>query len=143
MSDESAVGVDRGLQDGGRRGHPWRRRLWIALALIIAVPVLLFAAWAAVALRYTYSRGTRAGYVQKFSKKGWLCKTWEGELAMVNVPGAMQERWQFSVRNDSIAALINDNMGKRLALTYDQHKGVPTSCFGDTEYYVIGVRAIP
>jgi len=112
------------------------------LAAVIIAPLALVALWTFAALNYTYSRGDRAGYVQKFSRKGWLCKTWEGELAMVNVPGAMQERWEFSVRDDSVAHVISQSLGQRVSLDYDQHRGVPTSCFGETEYFVTGVRVL-
>ncbi|HEV3486798.1 MAG TPA: hypothetical protein VG106_15410 [Vicinamibacterales bacterium] len=110
--------------------------------LVVLLPVLLLTAWTAITLNWDYSRGSRAGYVQKFSKKGWLCKTWEGEIAMVNVPGAAQERFEFTVRNDSIAELINGYQGQRIAIEYEQHKGIPTSCFGETEYFVTGVRPL-
>jgi len=113
--------------------------------IIAAVPialVLLFALYTWSALTWTYSSGERAGYVQKFSKKGWICKTWEGELAMVNLPGAMPEKFAFTVRKDAVAETIMKTMGKRVALVYQQHKGVPTRCFGDTEYYVVDVRPI-
>jgi hypothetical protein len=94
-------------------------------------------------LHWTYSSGERAGFVQKFSHKGWLCKTWEGEIAMVNMPGAAQERFAFTVRDDSVANVITRLMGSRVALTYEQHRGVPGSCFGDTEYYVTAAKAVP
>ena len=119
-----------------RRRWPW------VLAGVILSPILVFAVWTVIALNYAYSAGHRAGYVQKFSKKGWICKTWEGQLAMVNVPGAMQERWDFSVRSDSIAQLITNSMGQRVSLDYDQHGGIPTSCFGDTPYFVTGVHVL-
>lgn len=118
-----------------------RRWPWVVAAVIIT-PLALLALWTIVALTYSYSRGDRAGYVQKFSRKGWVCKTWEGELAMVNVPGAMQERWEFTVRDDSVAHVISQSLGQRVSLDYDQHVGVPTSCFGETEYYVTGVRVL-
>jgi hypothetical protein len=89
-----------------------------------------------------YSEGDRAGYVQKFSKKGWLCKTWEGELAMASMPGAMPEIFAFTVRDDSVAAEINRHMGDRVTVTYEEHRGVPTTCFGETPYFVVGVRPI-
>jgi len=108
----------------------------------VAVPVLLFAAYTALALTWTYSSGERAGYVQKFSKKGWLCKTWEGELAIMALPGTIPEKFYFTVRDDSVAALVTQSMGKRVAVTYRQHVGVPTSCFGETEYYVVGVLPV-
>lgn len=120
----------------------WKRRHWrkITGALIVLVPIVIFALWAGITLGYTYSAGERAGFAQKLSKRGWLCKTWEGELAMVNLPGSMPEIFRFSVRNDSLARLIENNLGKRVSLTYEQHKGVPTSCFGETEYYVTNMR---
>jgi hypothetical protein len=116
----------------------WRTRL--ILAAVVIVPVLLFALYTWITLTYAYSRGERAGYVQKFSKKGWICKTWEGELAMVNLPGAAQEKFYFSVRDDAIAQRIERDMGRRVSLSYEQHRGVPTSCFGETEYFVTNVR---
>ena len=125
--------------------HGFARRNWgkLTLLALVLVPALIFTVWAGVALRYTYSSGIRVGFVQKFSRKGWVCKTWEGELAMVNMPGALSQIFVFSVRNDSIAKAINDAMLKgRLELQYDEHRGVPTSCFGETNHYVVGVRSI-
>jgi hypothetical protein len=111
-------------------------------AIVLLVPVVIFTLWTWVTLGWTYSREDRAGYVQKLSKKGWLCKTWEGELAMANLTGTMPEISRFSVRNDSIAAVIEKNIGKRVSLTYEQHRGVPTSCFGETEYFVTAVKTV-
>ncbi len=94
-------------------------------------------------LNFSYSKGMRVGFVQKFSQKGWLCKTHEGELAMVNMPGAMSQIFTFSVRNDSVARAINEAMAKgRVELQYEEHRGVPTRCFGETAYFVVGVRSI-
>jgi len=114
----------------------------LIIAGVIAVPVVLLALYTWLVVSWTYSTGERAGYVQKFSKKGWICKTWEGEPAMVAIPGSMPEKFYFTVRNDSVAALLNTSLGKRVALTYRQHVGVPTSCFGDTQYYVSNVRVL-
>ncbi|MFL5619698.1 MAG: hypothetical protein ACJ79A_15050 [Gemmatimonadaceae bacterium] len=119
-----------------------RRWPWIIVGALIGLPALVLAAWTAIALSYTYSRGDRAGYIQKLSKKGWICKTWEGELAMVNIPGAMQERFPFTVRSDSLAAEMNKMMGSQVSLTYEEHRGVPGSCFGETNYYVTAVRPV-
>jgi hypothetical protein len=120
----------------------YRKWLWLALAMLVVAPTIFFAVWTAVSMNYTYSEGQRPGYVQKFSKRGWLCKTWEGELAMVNIPGAMQEKWEFTVRSDSVAAEIEKLAGKQVVLHYEQHKKVPFSCLGDTEYFVTGVRLV-
>lgn len=122
----------------------WRRRHWrmLTLLVVIIVPVALFAAWSWATLSYAYSTGERAGYAQKLSEKGWLCKTWEGELAMANLPGTMPEIFKFSVRNDSIAHLLEKNLGKRVSVSYAQHRGVPTSCFGETEYYITNLRLV-
>jgi hypothetical protein len=114
----------------------------LIIAGVVVTPILVFALYTWTSLTWTYSRGERAGYVQKFSKKGWICKTWEGELAIVSIPGTMSEKFYFTVRDDSVAARINQTMGKRVALTYRQHKGIPTSCFGETEYFVADVKAV-
>jgi hypothetical protein len=109
---------------------------------ILIVPLVFFGLYTWAALSWTYSKGERAGYVQKFSKKGWICKTWEGELAIVSIPGTMSEKFYFTVRDDSIAARVNQTMGKRVALSYNQHMGIPTSCFGDTQYFVADVKVV-
>jgi hypothetical protein len=140
MSDEGQHPDASDVTAAPRRRR--RRWPWILLSAIVVFPALLIAAWTAIALSYTYSRGDRAGYIQKLSKKGWICKTWEGELAMVNVPGAMQERFPFSVRSDSLATAMNKLMGSRVSVTYEEHRGVPGSCFGETNYYVTAVRAV-
>jgi hypothetical protein len=111
----------------------------MAFFAVIAVAVL----WTWLALSFDYSSGERTGVVQKFSKSGWLCKTWEGQLAMVNYPGSMPEIFHFSVREDATAAEINRMLGQRVRLHYEQHKFVPTSCFGETEYFVSKVELLP
>ena len=117
-----------------------RAGLWTLGFLLVAA--LLFAGYTWLSLTWSYAKGERAGYIQKFSKKGWVCKTWEGELAMVAVPGSMPEMFNFSVRGDAVAAQINQAMGRRIVLYYEQHVGVPTKCFGETGYYVKNVKAI-
>lgn len=118
----------------------WRKWLLITLVLIIIVPTAGFALWAWGTLHYVYSDGDRAGYVQKFSRKGWLCKTWEGELAMTTFPGTAPQIFDFTVRDPGVASQIQHMMDRQIVLHYEQHIGVPTSCFGDTEYYVVSVR---
>lgn len=120
---------------------PKKRFRWkLYLSLVIAVPVVLFVFYVWSALTFAYGHGDRSGYVQKFAKEGWLCKTWEGELAMANLPGAMPQIFKFTVRDDGVARQIEQNMGKRVSLSFEEHRGVPTSCFGDTEFYVTGMR---
>jgi hypothetical protein len=120
----------------------WRRRHWRLITIILAVlvPVVVFALWAWITLGYAYASEDRAGFVQKIAKRGWLCKTWEGELAMSNQPGAMPEIFKFTVRDDSLAHVLENNLGKRVTVTYEQHRGVPTSCFGETQDYITNVR---
>ena len=120
-----------------RRARRGCLKIGVLLALL-AVGGLALYTWAV--FQYDFSEGQRAGYVQKFSKKGWVCKTWEGELAMANLPGAMPEIFAFTVRDDAVAARINEQMGQRVTLTYEQHRGLPTTCFGETQYFVTDVR---
>lgn len=117
-------------------------KLATVLAVVILLPVIVFALWMTIALNFSYASGERAGYLQKLSRKGWLCKTWEGELQQTAIPGAAPEKFIFSVRSDSIATELNKYQGQHVSVHYQQHKGVPTSCFGDTEYFVTGVRAV-
>jgi hypothetical protein len=123
---------------------PRRRRpkAGLILLLLLVAVILVFALYVFLALHYNYSEGERAGYVQKFSRKGWICKTWEGELAMVNLPGTMPQIFPFSVRDDAVAAKINASLGGRVRLHYQQHKGIPTSCFGETEYFVTAAEPL-
>jgi hypothetical protein len=107
---------------------------------VILLPIIIFALWATITLSWSYSEGDRVGYVQKLSRKGALCKTWEGELATATLPGALPEKFYFSVRDDSVAKLISAAQGSRVTLSYEQHVGVPSRCFGETEYFVTGVR---
>lgn len=110
---------------------------FVATLVVIA---LVAAAYVWVALSWSYSSGERAGFMQKMSHKGWLCKTWEGELSMVAMPGTTPEKFLFTVRDSAVAAAIEKTMGSRVTLTYEQHKGLPTSCFGETEYFVVNVK---
>ena len=113
---------------------------------LLVVPIVLIVGYFAVVLNWNYSTGERAGWVQKFSRKGWLCKTWEGEMAMVSMPGAIPEKFLFTVRDDAVAESINKVMGKRVTLHYEEKVGLPTSCFGETRHFVnrvLQVEEIP
>jgi len=114
--------------------------VWILVVLALTLGV--GTAYVYATLSWSYSDGERVGYVQKFSRKGYVCKTWEGELAMVAVPGSTPEKFYFTVRDEAIAAAINGSLGKRVALTYEQHLGVPSTCFGETEYFVAEVKVV-
>ena len=137
--------VDSPVTPASARPAPRRRwgrsLLLLFLAALLGV-VALFGLYTWAALRFAYSNGERAGYLQKFSRKGWVCKTWEGELAMVSLPGAMPEIFHFTVRDDAVAARINSNLGERVALSYEQHLVLPTRCFGETSYFVTDVRRV-
>jgi hypothetical protein len=110
---------------------------WLLSLIFIGLAGLATYTW--IMFNWSYGSGERAGYTQKFSNRGYVCKTWEGELAMVSMPGTMSEKFLFTVRDDAIAQKINANLGKKVALKYNQHIGLPTSCFGDTEYFVSDV----
>jgi hypothetical protein len=117
---------------------------WITTAILflVVIPIALVALWVTIALNYSYSMGERAGFVQKLSKRGWVCKTWEGEMALANGPNVVPEIFRFTVRDDAVAAEINSSLGRQVKLDYDQHKFLPTSCFGETEYFVKKVQSL-
>jgi hypothetical protein len=120
--------------------RPRRRlRLWLLLAGLLVLPALLFTLYVGAVFAFSYSEGERAGILQKFSRKGWVCKTYEGELAMSIVPGVTPTIWEFTVRDEQVVPRLNAAIGKRVVLHYSEHRGVPTTCFGHTPYYVDSV----
>jgi len=112
------------------------RRAGAIIAAVIVVAAALFALYIWTVLSWSYSEGERAGYLQKLSKKGWLCKTWEGEILLSSMPGAIPERFAFTVRDEAVVQRLQSAMGQRVQLSYSQHVGIPTSCFGETSYFV-------
>ena len=116
------------------------RRTGSILGGILLVALLLCGLYLWLVLSWPYSEGERAGILQKFSSKGWVCKTHEGELAISIVPGVTPVIWYFSARDESILPALNGALGKRVVLHYREHRGLPTSCFGETNYFVTGVR---
>ena len=115
----------------------------LKIALSVVALLLLITAWFVFAWHWSYSEGERAGWVQKLSRKGWVCKTWEGEQALVSLPGTSSvEKFQFTVHDEATAAAINKVMGRRVNLHYEEKVGLPGSCFGETRYFVTGVTLV-
>ena len=112
------------------------------LLLALILPILVFILYTWAALTWVYSDGERAGYVQKLSQKGFVCKTYEGELVLVSMPGTQAEKFFFTVRDAAVAKRINETVGKRVRLIYEEHLGIPTSCFGETGYFVQDVQLL-
>jgi len=119
-----------------------KSKIVLIAASVVIIPLVLLAGYTWLTLSFSYSSGERVGNIQKFSKKGWVCKTWEGELSMVPVLGALPEKFAFSVRDDKVAEKLNQSLGKKVALYYDQHRGVPTACFGETDHFVKDVKIL-
>lgn len=115
----------------------------LPLLFVLMVIAIVAVGYGYFVWKWSYSEGERAGVVQKFSKKGWLCKTWEGELNMVVLPGALPEKFFFTVWDENVAAAVNRNVGKRVALHYEEKVGLPTSCFGETRHYIKKVSPLP
>jgi hypothetical protein len=137
MSTESTV-----LPAPAETGFLRRHRGKIVLLGVLAAVVGVLALYTLVTLKFSYSTGERVGYVQKLSRKGWICRTWEGELAMSPVPGAAPQIFPFSIRDDALAAQVSQSEGKKVALQYQQKKGVPSKCFGETDYFITAVRVV-
>ena len=121
---------------GAPRAKNWL--VWFIGFIVVLLALLAGYTW--LVLNWSYSTGERAGYVQKFSQKGWLCKTWEGEMAIVAIPGSLPEIFKFTVRDDGVAAI--SHMGKRVSIAYEQHVGIPSTCFGETGYYVGKIHVV-
>jgi hypothetical protein len=113
-----------------------------ALLVLIIIVAAGIAAWSWLTLNWSYADGERAGVLQKFSHKGWVCKTDEGELAMYIVAGVAPQIWNFTVRDSAVVAQMNSLVGRRVQLHYTEHRGLPTSCYGDTRYFVDAVTPV-
>jgi hypothetical protein len=105
------------------------------VSILVGVALLAIAAWTFFTLSWAYSEGERAGVLQKFSKKGWICKTYEGELALYVVGGVAPQIWHFSTRDEQVAENLLKSVGKQVRVHYTEHKGVPTNCFAETPYF--------
>ncbi len=108
------------------------------LAAVTAAVVLytLFMLW------WSYSDGERAGVLQKFSQRGWVCKTHEGELAMYVVGGVAPQIWEFSARDAAVIEQLQAAVGQQVRLHYSEHRGLPTNCFGETDYFIDRVEVV-
>jgi len=120
-----------------------RRRLLKGVILLVLLAIVVLTLWSLFALHYRYATGEHDGFVTALTKSGWVCKTWEGELTMSPVAGGGQQRFQFTMHSDSLATILQNAQGKRVALIYSQHVAIPSRCFGDTPFYVDGVRVLP
>lgn len=109
------------------------------LLLVLLALILLFSIYTWTALHWDYSNGYRSGLLQKFSRKGWVCKTYEGELWQSVVANVAPTIWNFSVRDKRIVEALDTLVGKEVRLHYTEHRGVPTTCFGETPYFVDAV----
>ncbi len=109
--------------------------LWGSLIILIVLSFLVY--W-----RYynTYSEGNRSGTLQKFSKKGNVFKTYEGELIMSSITSTSSttiasEKFYFSVKDDSIANVLFNLEGKHVTLHYEQKRShLPWN--GETNYLI-------
>jgi hypothetical protein len=121
------------------QGKKWLIRIAVGGVVTLAASAALYVAFT---LNFAYSKGERVGFVQKLSKRGWVCKTNEGELAMVNMAGQQATIFLFTVPDDKVAGEIESFAGHRVSLEYEEHRGIPSSCFGETTYFVTGVKKV-
>jgi len=120
----------------------WRKYLNIFLVslLLIAAVAIYFVYF------FTYSEGNRAGVLVKFSKKGYLFKTYEGELnvgGVGNLPNTaqMNQIWLFSVKDGAVADSLMGLEGRKVSLHYNQvAKTLPWN--GETNSYVDGFKIL-
>lgn len=126
------------MPPGGRS----RTKFWAIGLGVVSLPVVALGIYTLAALGWSYSDGERAGVLQKFSRKGWICKTYEGELALYVVPGVAPTIWEFTVRDPAVAQRLKAALGRQVSLHYEEHRGLPTTCLGETAYFVGGIRVV-
>jgi hypothetical protein len=120
-----------------------RHRIKIVAFGVLIVAAGILALWTMAALKFSYASGDRVGYVQKLSRRGWICRTWEGELAMNPVPGSAPQLFQFTIPDPTIAKNIDDLEGKHVSIHFEEKRGLPSSCFGETREFITSVRVLP
>ena len=113
---------------------------WIGFILLIVIGISIY--WKYF---YTYSEGYRAGLLQKFSHKGTIFKTYEGEIILSSVSGRndvviASEKFFFSVTDSRLAQALDTLQGRNVIVHYVQ-KNAPLIWKGDTPYYVDSVKA--
>jgi len=124
----------------GRRGSRGRFGRWVLILLLLVV--VGSGLWTWLTLAWAYAEGERAGVLQKFVRRGWICKTQEGEIALYYGggqymgAGTSPQLWDFSVRDKSVAADLTKAVGHRVQLHYTEHPGIPTACFAETRFLV-------
>jgi hypothetical protein len=128
------------VPNSGRRRPSGRFGRWVLILLLLVI--VGGGLWTWLTLAWAYSDGERAGVLQKFSRRGWICKTQEGELAQYVVAGVSPQIWEFSVRDPAVGAQLNKAVGRQVQLHYTEHKGVLSSCFADTRYFVDRVTVV-
>jgi hypothetical protein len=127
---------------GGKPPKTFADRFARFVLYVVVLGVVGFALYTWAALNYTYSEGERVGFARKLSNKGWVCKTWEGEISITNSVGAQESVFSFTVRDEAVVQKFRALEGKQVTVLYKERVGIPTSCFGDTPYHAFDVRAI-
>jgi hypothetical protein len=114
---------------------------WLILVVIIVLAALVY--WKYF---FTYSEGYRAGLLQKFSKKGVVFKTYEGEMILSSVRSnrdiaIASEKFFFSAKTEDVANKLNQLQGEYIVVHYREKNGV-LPWVGETRYLVDSVKIV-
>ncbi|HCE59162.1 MAG TPA: hypothetical protein DER09_15345 [Prolixibacteraceae bacterium] len=112
---------------------------WILFVLVIVIAAFIYFKYA-----FDYSKGYRAGLLQKFSEKGVVFKTYEGEMILSSVQSnanvaIASEKFLFSVADESVAKQMEQIQGKNVVVHYREKKGT-LPWRGDSPYIVDSVK---
>lgn len=112
---------------------------WAVFVLVIFLGVFIYWKYG-----FTYSKGYRAGLLQKFSEKGVVFKTYEGEMILSSVQSnanvaIASEKFLFSVADEAVAKQMEQIQGKNVVVHYHEKNGV-LPWVGESKYIVDSVR---
>ena len=112
---------------------------WLLFLIVISLAVFIYFKYF-----FTYSEGYRAGLLQKFSNKGMIFKTYEGEMILSSVASTSEvalasEKFLFSVTNKDIVRQFDTLQGRNVIVHYDEKRGV-LFWRGDSRYLVDSVK---
>ena len=121
-----------------------KKRFGRFLGILTIVIILALGGFIYWKYYFVYSEGNRSGILQKFSYKGTIFKTYEGELILSSIRSTgnitlASEKFFFSVKNKDVAKKMENMQGHFVTLHYKMKNGtLPWQ--GDSPYIVDSVK---
>ncbi len=107
------------------------------IGILITTVAILALLYFAFIYYITYSTGVRTGELIKFSNKGVIVKTWEGEISQ-GISGAQIFTFSVEDKNKQVIDNLQKYQGSYVKLTYKERYAT-FFWLGDTKYFITKV----